>query len=115
MFDIVCKKPLKNPKMYFNIKLEKDSNERLKITTNEELNNELKEDFNYIITDPLTDWLILKYKNESDKNKAITKCILPLNDLKIIATGEIKNKIESLGVIHLYLQLNIKNEELSRY
>ena len=109
--DIVFKKPLKNPKMYFNIKLEKDSNEGLKSMTNEELNNELKEDFNFIITDPLTDRLILEYKNESDKNKTISKCILPLNDLKIGVTEEIKNKMDPLGTIHLYLQLNKKNEE----
>ena len=73
--DIVFKKPVKNPKLYFNIKLEKDSNEGLKSVTKEELNNELKEDFNFIITDQMTDRLVIEYKNEADKNKIISKCI----------------------------------------
>ena len=69
-----AKKPLKNPKLFFNLKLDKDTNEGSKSTTKEEVNSEIKEEFHFIITNQLTDKLIIEYKNESDKNKLISKC-----------------------------------------
>ena len=109
--NIITKKPLKKPKLYFNLKLEKDSNEGLKSVAKEELNNELKEDFNFIITDQMKDRLVIEYKNEADKNKMISKCIIPLNELKPGTTEEIKKQMEPIGLIHLYLQINKKNED----
>ena len=109
--DIMLKKPLKNPKLYFNLRLEKDSNEGIKSMIKEELNNELKEEFNFIITDQLTDKLIIEYKNESDKNKIISKCIIPINDLQKGITKEAKIEMAPIGILHLYLQMNKNNEE----
>ena len=93
------------------MKLEKDSNEGIKSIVREKVNCELKEEFNFIITDQSTDKLILEYKNESDKNKTLCKCVIPLNDLQQGITKEIKQRMESCGIIHLYLQINKSNEE----
>ena len=109
--NIVAKKPLKNPKLFFNLKLDKDTNEGSKSPTKEEVNSEIKEEFHFIITNQLTDKLIIEYKNESDKNKLISKCTIPLNDLQKDITKELKFQMEPMGIIHLYLQMNKKNEE----
>ena len=109
--NIVMKKPLKNPKLFFNLKLEKDTNEGIKSPIKEELNTEIKEEFHFIITNQLTDKLIIEYKNESDKNNLISKCTIPLADLQKDITKEIKCEMEPMGTIHLFLQMNKKNEE----
>ena len=109
--NIVLKKPLKNPKLFFNLKLEKDTNTGIKSPIKEQLNTELKEEFNFIITNQQTDRLILEYKNEADKNKTISKCIISLNDLQKDKTKELKVEMDPVGIIHLYLQINKKNEE----
>ena len=51
------------------------------------------------------------YKNESDKNKIISKCIIPLIDLQQGITKELKNQMAPCGLIHLFLQINKNNEE----
>ena len=109
--NIVLKKPLKNPKLFFNLKLEKDTNTGIKSPIKEQLNTELKEEFYFIITNQQTDRLILEYKNEADKNKTISKCIISLNDLQKDKTKELKVEMDPVGIIHLYLQINKKNEE----
>ena len=108
--NMLTKKPLKNPKLYFNIKLEKDTNEGLKSIIKNQLNNELKEEFNFIITDKNTDKLIIDYKNEADKNKSLGKSIIDLIDLKQGITKEI-NCLIGGGTLHLYLQITKNNEE----
>ena len=105
------KKPLKNPKLFFNLKLESDSNEGIKSILKEKLNNELKEEFSFIITNQSRDKLILEYKNQSDKNKTIAKCIIPLMDLQKGITKEIKYNMAPVGIIHLFLQINKSDEE----
>ena len=108
---VMTKKPLKSPKLFLNLRLEKDSNEGVKSIIKEQLNNELKEEFNFIITDKTTDKVVIEYKNESDKNKIISKCIIPLIDLQQGITKELKNQMAPCGLIHLFLQINKNNEE----
>ena len=103
---------MKNPKLFFNLKLDKDINEGSKSPTKEEVNSEIKEEFHFIITNQLTNKLIIEYKNESDKNKLISKCTIPLNDLQKDITKELKFKMEPMGIIHLYLQMNKKMKSL---
>ena len=93
------------------MKLEKDTNTGIKSPIKEQLNTELKEEFYFIITNQQTDRLILEYKNEADKDKTISKCIISLNDLQKDKTKELKVEMDPVGIIHLYLQINKKNEE----
>ena len=108
---ITAKKNLKNPKLYFNLKLEKDSNDGIRSRIKKELNTELREEFNFIITDQSIDKLIIEYKNETNKNKTISKCIIPLNDLQQGISKEIKNSMDPSGLIHLLLTIDKKKVE----
>ena len=101
-------KKLKKPKLYFNLKLENDSNEGIKTSIKEELNTELNEEFNFIITDQSKDKLIIEYKNEANKNKIISKCIVTLKDLQQGIAQECQIKMEPCGLIHLNLTKNKK-------
>ena len=108
---IITKKKLKEPKLYFNMKLENDSNEGIRSSIKEELNGEIKEEFNFIITDLSTDKLIIEYKNEKDKNKTISKCIIPLNDLNFGLNKKCTIPMEPRGLLHLCLKLEKKESK----
>ena len=105
---VTVKKVLKKPKFYFNLKLEKDSNDGIKSKIKEELNSVINEEFNFIITNKSKDKLIIEYKNETDKNKIISKCIILLKDFKEGVTEERKISMEPCGLIHLNIKISKK-------
>ena len=100
--------------MYFNLKLKKDSNDGIKSKIKWELNCEIKEEFNFIITDKSKDKLIIEYKNEADKNKIICKCILILKDYRKGITEEGNILMEPCGLIHLYIKLDKKYQNIEK-
>ena len=106
---INIKKNLKKPKLYFNMKLENDTNEGIRSSIRQELNGELKEQFNFIITDLANDKLVIEYRNENDKNKIISKGVIELNDINFGIIKEKKIGMNPSGILHLFLKLE-KNE-----
>jgi len=110
VFGIVTKKPLKNARLFFNLKLESDSNEGLKSMVKNEVNAIIKESFDFLIMDKNTDKLVIEYQNEADKNKVLSKVIIPLNNLQKGETKEINVSMDPNGSLHLFLQIDKENE-----
>ena len=94
-----------NPKPYFNLRLEADSDEGLMSVLKNELNTVIKESFAFMITDKNRDKLIIEYKNEKDKNKILSKCIIPLANIKSGATQEMNMPMQPSGTLHLFMQI----------
>ena len=99
---------ISKPNPYFNIKLEADTNEGVKSIIKDKLNAIIKETFSFIITDKTKDKLVIEYKNEND-NKLLGKAIIPLLGFKNEITEELNLKMEPKGNIHLFLEINKKN------
>ena len=98
----------KKVKPYFNVRLEADTNEGLMSIVKDTLNCEIKECFSLIICDKNTDKLIIEYKDENDKNKILSKCLIPLSNFENEITKEMNIPMEPSGNIHLFLQINKK-------
>ena len=105
---VITKSPLKNPKLYINLKLDTDSDEGFLTDIKDELNSICKEDFSFIIMDKNSENLMIEYKNEID-NSIIAKCMISLKNIDFGRTNEIKTIMEPSGNIHLFLELNKKN------
>ena len=50
--------------------------------------------------------MIIEYKDENDKDKLLSKCLISLSDLENEITKEVNIKMEPSGNIHLFLQIN---------
>ena len=83
IYGVMTKKPLKDPKLFFNLRLESDNNEGFKSMIKNELNSIIKESFYFLIMDKNKDKdkLIIQYQNEVDKNKTIANAKIPLDNL----------------------------------
>ena len=110
VFGMITKNPLKNPKLYFNLRLESDSNDGYNSMIKNELNSIIRESFEFIIMNQNNDKLIIEYRNEEDKNKVLRKSIIPLTNLRIGETEEKNISMEPNGSLHLFLQIDKKNE-----
>ena len=110
IYGVMTKKPLKDPKLFFNLRLESDNNEGFKSMIKNELNSIIKESFDFLIMDKNKDKLIIEYQNEVDKNKAIANAIIPLNNLDNGLTKEMNVPMNPNGNLHLFLQIDKKNE-----
>ena len=107
---VSTKKLLKNPNLFFNLKLEYDTNEGIKSMTKNELNTIIRENFSFIIMDKKTDKLIIEYRNDEVKNEVIAKTLLFLENIQDEETKEMNIPLEPTGNLHLFVQINKQNE-----